>query len=159
MVLIAMPSIVDGLRHYLRKKGIDAEFFEFSENTVAAENSSRVMGVPIEAVVKTMVFTDGKIPVIAILQGNRRVDAKRLSIAVGTEVRIAKAREVESMTNFKVGEVPPIGHPQGTKIFVDTPVSAMGVVVAGGGSTHTLLKIKASDIITLSGAKVADISE
>lgn len=154
-----MPSIVDGLKHYLRKNGVDAEFFEFQENTVAAENSSKAMGLPIEAVVKTMVFTDGKVPVIAILQGSRRVDAKKLSAAAGIDVRIAKAREVESMTNFKVGEVPPIGHPQGTKVFVDTPVSAMDVVVAGGGSTHTLLKMKVIDIIALSGAAIGDISE
>jgi len=154
-----MANIVDGLKHYLKKKGVQAEFFEFPENTVAAENSSRAMGVPMEAVVKTMVFTDGRMPIIAILQGSKRVDAAKLSVAAGAEVRIAKAREVESMTNFKVGEVPPIGHPHGTKIFLDLPVSKMGVVVAGGGSTHTLVKMKASDIIALSSAIVSDISE
>lgn len=154
-----MPTIVDGLKHYLKKKGIDAEFFEFPESTVAAENSSKAMGVPIGAVVKTMVFTDGKAPVIAILQGSRRVDARKLSIAAGKEVRIAKAREVEAMTNFKVGEVPPIGHPAGMVVFVDSPVAGMEYVVAGGGSTHTLLKIKSADIVSLSSASIADISE
>lgn len=152
-------TVVDGLKHYLQKKGIKAEFFEFSESTMAAQDSSRLMGVPMESIVKTVVFTNGYVPVLAIVQGNRRVSPEKLSNAAGEPIRIAKAREVETMTNFKVGEVPPVGHPSSVKVFVDSPIASMDEVIAGGGSSHTLIKLKASDIVTLSNAKVADVSE
>ncbi len=154
-----MAKVTDGLKHYLSKKGVSAEFFEFDRNTMAAEDSSKAMGVPLETIVKTVVFTDGKVAVFAILQGNRRVSQEKLSKESGLNVRIAKAREVEELTSFKVGEVPPIGHPSGSRMFLDESVSKLDEVVAGGGSTHTLLKIKVKDIISLSSPRIASISE
>jgi prolyl-tRNA editing enzyme YbaK/EbsC (Cys-tRNA(Pro) deacylase) len=97
-------------------------------------------------------------PMVAIVRGDMRVDERKLREAsTASAIRIAKAREVERFTGYKIGEVPPVGH--GLRTFVDQKVMALEKAYAGGGSTHTLLEISPEAIARLSKAETAEIGQ
>lgn len=148
---------VEKLREYLEEKEIEAEFYEFSEPTLSVEDAARQLDVDSESIVKSLVFKDdNENPLLAIVSGSNRVDEKKLSRVHGSQVSMAKAREVEEFTGYKIGEVPPLSH--GLKTFLDSEIVDFDKVIAGGGSTHTLVKLDPQDIVEATDANLADIS-
>lgn len=148
---------VNDLKKFLEGEEAEAEFYEFSDPTLSVEDSARQLEVDPEKIVKSLVFKDEDgDPLLAIVPGVDRVDVDKLSEIHGTRVRMAKAREVEDVTGYKIGEVPPVLH--GLKTFVDSKVTEFDLVVAGGGSTHTLVKLDPQDIVRITDAELADIS-
>jgi Cys-tRNA(Pro) deacylase len=147
-----------GLKEYLDKNGVEAKFYEFDEHTITVEAASKQLNVAPNKIVKSILFIDdnGK-PILAIVSGDKRVDEKKLAQASNSQqVRIARAREVEKFTGYKIGELPPVGH--SLRTFVDSKVMSFDRVIGGGGSTHTLIEISPNDIVKLTNAKVCDIS-
>lgn len=149
---------VRDLKTFAKKRGIEVEFYEFSEPTLSVEDSARQLDVGPERIVKSLVFKDeGDRPLLAIVSGPYRVDVKKLSEKHGSEVNMAKAREVENFTGYKIGEVPPVSH--GLETFLDSNVTGFSTVYAGGGSTHTLIEIDPEDIVKVTNATCADIRD
>lgn len=149
---------VKRLKNFLEKENIEANFFEFSEPTLTVEDAARQLEVKPEKIVKSVVFKDKKEnPLISVVSGNTEVDEEKLAKIHGSEVNIAKAREVEDFLGYKVGEVPPIGHD--LKTFVDSKVMEFDKVIAGGGSTHTLVELSPNDIVEVTDAEIGKISK
>lgn len=149
--------MVEELKNFVEKKEIKVNFYEFSKPVLSVESSAEELNVDPERIVKSLVFVDEEgTPLLVIVTGDRRVDEKRLSEVYGRDVRLAKAREVEEFSGYKIGEVPPVG--LALKTFVDSKVMDFDTVVAGGGSTHTLMEIGSADIVEVNMAKVVDIA-
>ncbi|MEM1664713.1 MAG: aminoacyl-tRNA deacylase [Zestosphaera sp.] len=146
------------LRKLLEDSGVWHHFYEFSEHTMTVEVAAKQLGVGPEKIIKTLVVVSEKNePFIAIIPGNKKLDLNRLSIIIGSRVRMAKAREVEKITGYAVGALPPVGH--GITTYVDKSVLEHERVVGGGGSTHALVEIETKDLIRLTKALVRDITE
>lgn len=148
---------VKDLKKFLKDEEIEADFYEFKNPTLSVEDSAEQLEVGPERIVKSLVFKDedGN-PILAVVSGVKRVDEKKLSKAHGSEVRMVKAREVEEFTGYKIGEVSPVG--TGLETYVDEEISEFEKVIAGGGSTHTLIELNTEDIVKSSGAELAKIS-
>jgi Cys-tRNA(Pro) deacylase len=149
----------DKLKKYLDEKKIEVKFYEFKEHTITVEAATKQLNINSNEIVKSILFVnqDGN-PILAIVTGDKRVNEKKLAEASNSEkVRIAKAREVEIFTGYKIGGLPPVGH--NLKTFIDKKVMNMVKVVGGGGSIHTLMEIKPSDIVKLTNATICDITD
>ncbi len=145
------------LKKFLKREDIEVEFFEFSEPTLTVEDSASQLDVEPNRIVKSLVFKDEKGQLIlAIVPGNVKVDVEKLSEIHGFEVTMAKAREVEDLTGYKVGEVPPVGH--GLKTYIDSEIKGFEEVIGGGGSTHTLMKISPEEIIKVTDSETGQIT-
>lgn len=150
--------IDEKLKRYVNEKGIKVKFLEFSEPVLSVKDSADKLGVGPERIAKSLVFVDEKkTPILVIVGGDRRVNEKRLSRLHGSEIRMAKAREVEKYTGYKVGEVPPIG--LRLKTFVDRGVINFDTVIAGGGTTRTLIEVSPKDIIKASETRIVDLGD
>lgn len=149
---------VEELKNFLERKNIDSNFFEFSEPTLTVEDSARQLEVEPKKIVKSLVFKDEKNnPILAIVPGNAEADEEKLSEIHGSKISIAKAREVEEFSGYKVGEVPPVSH--GLKTFIDSKIMEFDKVIAGGGSTHTLVELSPKDIVEVTEAETGQISK
>jgi len=146
------------LKNFLEEKGVEAEFLEFSEPTLTVEESASQLDEEPDKIVKSLVFKDKKGDLIlAIVSGSLKVNEEKLTKLHGSKVKMAKAREVEDLTGYKVGEVPPVGH--GLKTYVDSSLEEFDKVIGGGASTHTLMKISPKEIIRLTESEVCQITD
>ena len=93
-------------------------------------------------IIKTIVLktTNGYIAVILPIE--HRLDLNKLK-SLGV-VRLAKAREVERATGYKIGGVPPLGLPIPT--YVDNSVPSAGELYGGGGDERSLMVLDASEL-------------
>ncbi|MCC7021818.1 MAG: YbaK/EbsC family protein [Thermomicrobiales bacterium] len=144
---------------FLEGHPIDVEFVAPGVPMPTVPSAAAAIGVPEEAILKTLLFVDDAgNHVVAIANGTRRIDAKRLANVSGlTRLRAANPDAVEEITGYAAGGVAPIGLKPGVRVIVDEAVTALPVAYAGGGREHLLLRIAPTDIVRLNAAQVAPI--
>jgi Cys-tRNA(Pro) deacylase len=138
--------------------GIDATIVGQGAAAATAETAARILGVPLSAIVKTMVLTDGSRFVAAILPGDRRLDRKRVAAALDIKsLRFASAAEVLEQTGYPAGGVAPLGFARPTAVVVDDTLS--GWAIGGGGREDLLIRIAVDDIVRVNSARRAAICQ
>ncbi|MEZ5861930.1 MAG: YbaK/EbsC family protein [Geminicoccaceae bacterium] len=93
--------------------GIEGRVIELDGTARTAADAALACGVPVGAIVKSLVFLVGDRPVMALVAGDRRCRMAALAGAVDLEgeVRRADAERVRTLTGFAIGGVAPVGHP------------------------------------------------
>ena len=106
---------------------------------------------------KSLVFTAGGRPVIALVSGANRLDPGRLSAVAGGEAGKADAELVRAATGYAIGGVPPFGHASRLPIFMDSDLERYPVVWAAAGRPDAVFPISPSRLAELSGARVTEL--
>lgn len=133
------------LDDYIAVNKVNAEIMRFKEEVAnsqqAATAESTFPGV------KTILLAHEKGFVLAIVDGTKKVDMRAIAkILETTNVRLATLQEVENVTGYEVGAVPPISI-YGVPTLIDERVLQHAWVVCGGGDKFSLLKIQTKDIL------------
>jgi len=108
--------------------------------------------------VKTLVFVcDGEY-VLAMVPGDRRVDASKVADEVGAKsVRVARGEEVVDATGFEPGAVAPFPRRDVVAALIDRTLLQHAAVWVGAGSHAHIAMLAPSDLQRLAGARTADI--
>jgi Cys-tRNA(Pro) deacylase len=157
MVMVTAEAI----NRYLDGHGVNYRLHFVGGPTMTAQDAATQLHVPLETIIKSILFTDEKqAPILAILTGDRKVDRKKLaSVAGASKVRIGTPEVTKEFTGFEVGVMPPVAHKNRILTVVDQNVMSFGKVYGGTGTAEALMEIDPREIARLADAKVADISE
>jgi Cys-tRNA(Pro) deacylase len=156
-----MMTMAEVIRRYLDGHGVKYQLHVVDGPTMTAQDAAARLQVPLETIIKSILFVDErKMPVLAILTGDKRVDRNKLSSVAGvSKVRIATPEATKELAGFEVGAMPPLGHKNRFMTIVDRKVMSLGKVYGGSGTMKALMEIDPQDIARLTDAKVDDISE
>ena len=154
-------SKLEEVKQFIKENNIQAEIIEHKKSGLTSESASEATGVKIEQIIKTLLFIGkNKDLAIVICQGNKRVDAKKLSEISGLKKsRLATAEELRQLLGAEPGGTPPICLPEDIPKFMDRNVMEQEFVVGSAGTEFTGLKLRPSDIVKFTNAKIVDISE
>jgi Cys-tRNA(Pro) deacylase len=154
------PESVERVAAVLRVQGVDARLEEFADGTPTAAAAALAVGCDAGEIVKSLVFIcDGR-PVLALLPGDRRADPLKIAAAAGARyARVAAHHEVRSATGFEPGAVAPFGVAEATKVLLERELLRHAMVWAGAGSTNHLVGLSPVDLVQVTRAEVADLSE
>jgi prolyl-tRNA editing enzyme YbaK/EbsC (Cys-tRNA(Pro) deacylase) len=133
------------LEDFIQTNGINAQILTFDEE-VATSRQAREMeqNLPI---VKTILLAHEKGFVLAILHSRDKISFSKIEAILSTKnIRLATPAEVEEVTGYVVGGVPPISI-YGSPTLIDEKVLTHAWVMAGGGTPFALLKINTKDIL------------
>lgn len=129
-------------------------------DTSTALSAAETLGTEVAAIVKSLLFIQDATPILALVSGIRTVNVHRLAALVGAEsVRLARPREVRSLTGYAVGGVPPVAHRQPMRVVMDRHLMEFPLVYAAAGSTVAIFEIRPHDLSRISGAEVGDIAD
>ncbi|HEY1304718.1 MAG TPA: aminoacyl-tRNA deacylase [Vicinamibacterales bacterium] len=97
--------------------------------------SSRELGVPEHAVVKTLVMEDDQQrPLIVLMHGDREVSTKSLARQIGAKsVEPCRPEVAERHTGYMVGGTSPFGTRKRLPVYVERSVLNLDVVYVNGG--------------------------
>ncbi len=156
--MIAMAEVII---RYLEGHGVKYTLHVANGPTMTAQDAAAQLHVPLETIIKTILFTDEKqAPILAILTGDKRADRKKLATVVGSsKVRVGTPEVTRELTGFEVGVMPPVAHKTRITTVIDQKVMSFNNVYGGSGTAEALLEIDPRDIARLTDAKVASISE
>src|SRR5581483_3836170 len=91
----------------LAAAGANGEVRELDESTRTAAEAAAALGVPVGAIVKSLVFAADGEPVLVLASGDHQVDTALVADALGVGgVTRAPAELVRDATGFAIGGVP-----------------------------------------------------
>lgn len=138
--------------------GVEITVIEFAESTRTAEEAAAAVGTQVGQIVKSLVFIAGETPVLALVSGANRLDPARIAEWTDNPPRRATADQVRAATGFAIGGVPPIGHPQPLRTFVDRDLTTYETVYAAAGTPHTVFAIAPAELARLTNGRVIDLA-
>lgn len=143
----------------LRAGGAEGEIRELDDSARTAAEAAAALGVPIGAIVKSLVFAADGTAVLVLASGDHQVDTAKIAQLLGAAaVRRADADLVRSATGFPIGGVAPLGHPAPLTTLVDQHLSTFEVVWAAAGTPHTVFPTSFDELVRLSGGTAADVA-
>ena len=129
------------------------------ESTHTAAAAAAALGVPVGAIVKSLVFTADGEPLLVLASGDHLVDTDRIAAALGAgSVRRADPETVRSATGFAIGGVAPVGHPAKLTTLVDTALQRYETVWAAAGHAKAVFPTTFEDLLAVTGGRAADVA-
>ncbi len=128
--------------------GVDVEILEFDEGVETVERAAKASGAPPDSIIKTLLVKAGGQYVVVLARGTVRVDMDALSRALGAPAAMAKAKEVREVLGVEPGAVTPLSERvKALKVIADPGILQYEYVLAGGGATNKLIKVKVADLV------------
>lgn len=143
----------------LRKHGVafGEHPYEYVDHGGTGE-SSRQLGVPEHAVVKTLVMEDEAArPLIVLMHGDCSVSTKNLARQIGCKsVQPCKPEVAQRHSGYMVGGTSPFGTRKRMPVYVEASVLALDTLYINGGRRGYLVSIAPSVLTALLDAKPVD---
>jgi prolyl-tRNA editing enzyme YbaK/EbsC (Cys-tRNA(Pro) deacylase) len=156
------PLSSSDLEKYLKDQGIHGEVLHLTVLTPTVEAAADALGVPCDAIVKSLLFlVEGK-PVLAVASGTARVDNRLIAAEFGVgrkRVRLASPEVVLEIAGYIVGAMPPFGHRQKLMTLIDPSVLEHEAVYAGGGDDNAMMRIRPVDLKNAAEGKMVTLQE
>jgi prolyl-tRNA editing enzyme YbaK/EbsC (Cys-tRNA(Pro) deacylase) len=142
----------------LRSGDAVGEIRELADSARTADEAAAALGVPVGAIVKSLVFTADGEPVMVLASGDHQVDTGAVATALGVaKVRRADADAVRAATGYPIGGVPPVAHSTQLRILVDRHLSTYDVLWAAAGTPHAVFSTSFEELVRLTGGDPADV--
>jgi Cys-tRNA(Pro) deacylase len=137
---------------FLRQHGVSfsEHLYDYVEHGGTAE-SSKQLGVPEHAVVKTLVMQDQDAkPLIILMHGDRQVSLKNLARQIGAKrVEPCKPEVAQRQTGYQVGGTSPFGLRKAMAIFVERSILSLPLIYINGGGRGFLVSLSPQVLINV----------
>jgi len=133
---------------------------EMPDSTRTAAEAAAAIGCTVAQIAKSLVFHGAQsgAPVLVIASGTNRVDPQRLAGLLGEPVEKPDADYVRERTGFVIGGVPPLGHREPIRTFIDQDLLAFDEIWAAAGTPRAVFRLTPDDLLRITGGEVAEIA-
>ena len=147
------------LEEFLIEKDVWFRLFD-KISTIHTADASKVTGIPLKQITKSLVFLADRRPVLAVIPGDRKVDIDKLSKTISAkEIKLVPFKEADKFSGYPPGGTPPIHHANITTTVFDSELKRFNTIYGGGGSQDKMIEIKLDDALKLTNGIVASISK
>lgn len=155
------PAVVK-VRDALGDAGIASQITYLSDTARSAVEAAGALGVPVGAIVKTLVFrvgeTGGGYPLICLVSGDKSCDLDALGRLLSMEGKIKRpqADYVKQATGYSIGGVSPAGLPDTARVVIDSSLRNYREIWAAAGHPHCVFRTSFEELIRLTNGLVSD---
>jgi Cys-tRNA(Pro)/Cys-tRNA(Cys) deacylase len=147
----------------LDQRGIPYTAHQLPPEKLGALEAAVYLGVSPDLVYKTIVVKRqirGK-PILALVPGTHEVDLKALAKVIGEKkVKLPTQREAELLTGLQAGGISPLALlNRGFQVVLDISANKHREIYISGGQRGLDIQLPVSDLISLTNARVAEISK
>lgn len=141
----------------LEAAGSRAKVVALAETARSAADAAKAIGVPVGAIVKTLVFRAGDAALIALIAGDRQCDTAALGRALGVAVPVKRADAdfVRAKTGFAIGGVAPVGQAEGNRLAIDRSLGRFETVWAAAGHPYCVFPTTLDELVRITGGVLA----
>jgi len=143
----------------LIQSGLQLQVVELPNSTRTAAEAAQAVGCLVGQIAKSLVFktSDSQRPVLVIASGANRVDELKIGASLGEPIGKADADFVRSRTGFVIGGVPPVGHLEAIKTFVDEDLLVYEQIWAAAGTPNAVFPLKPADLVQITHGEVIQV--
>jgi Cys-tRNA(Pro) deacylase len=131
-----------------------------TEPANSAEESAAMQGIPLEALLRTIVVRRGEDDYLFVLvPAGRRFDWPKLRGHLGvTRLSLPDADEAQRATGYVRYTITPFGSSRAWPVIADSAITDQPVVAIGGGARGVNQHLAPKDLVTALGAELVDVS-
>lgn len=143
----------------LDKFGLALTVTEMKESTRTAQEAADAVGCKVGQIAKSLIFRGGRSdePLLVIASGANRVNEKRVGEYAGEAVVKPDAEYVLAKTGYAIGGIPPVGHAQAIKCFIDEDILGYEEIWAAAGTPNALFRLTPAELLTITGGQVVRV--
>jgi prolyl-tRNA editing enzyme YbaK/EbsC (Cys-tRNA(Pro) deacylase) len=143
----------------LRSFGLQCQVIELPASTRTAREAAQAVGCHVGQIVKSIVFKAGitQKPILIVASGSNRVNEQRIAVMISEPVEKADADFIRVHTGFAIGGIPPVGHLEPLKTFLDEDLLQYPEIWAAAGTPHAVFKITPEDLRRITEGQVVNI--
>ncbi len=160
MVNILSKDSVKRVKEILNNFDPDIEILILDSSAKTAKDAAASLKCDVGAIVKSLLFKAENEFLICLVAGDNRCSLNKLKkILNKKDVSMASADEVKIYTGFSIGGVSPVGHIKQLNILIDKTLSRFNNIFAAAGHPNCVFKISYKELIKISKASEAELSE
>jgi Cys-tRNA(Pro) deacylase len=131
-----------------------------TEPAGSAEEAAALQGIPLDALLRTIVVRRGADDYLFVLiSAGRRFDWAKLRTHLGvSRLSLPDADEAQAVTGYVRYTITPFGSTTAWPVLVDASVMSQPVASVGGGVRGVNLHLTPTDLVAALGAEVVDLS-
>lgn len=148
------------VQQILNAYGLQLEVVELPTSTRTAQEAAQAIGCLVGQIAKSIIFQSLKShqPVLVIASGSNRVSEKVIEGLIGESVGKADADFVRQHTGFVIGGVPPVGHTEQLRTFIDLDLLSYPEIWAAAGTPQAVFRLTPDDLIRITDGKVIQVT-
>ena len=126
----------------------------------SAEESAEMQGIPLGALLRTIVVRRGEDDYLFVLvPAGRRFDWPKLRAHLGvSRLSLPDADEAQRATGYIRYTITPFGSTRAWPVIADASMTSQPIVAIGGGARGVNLHLRPDDLVRVLGAEVMDVS-
>jgi Cys-tRNA(Pro) deacylase len=131
-----------------------------TEPAGSAEESASMQGIPLGALLRTIVVRRGENDYLFVLvPAGRRFDWPKLRAHLGvSRMSLPDADEAQRVTGYVRYTITPFGSTNAWPVLIDASVMGEPIAAIGGGARGVNLHLAPADLVATLGATVVDVS-
>ena len=132
---------------------------QLPESTRTAREAANTMGCDISEIAKSIIFKlkrSGE-PLLVVASGINRINEKQIETYLEDKLGKADADFVRERTGYIIGGVPPIGHKQAIKTFIDEDLLNFKNIWAAAGDPKAVFRLTPEELVEMTGGEVVKV--
>jgi prolyl-tRNA editing enzyme YbaK/EbsC (Cys-tRNA(Pro) deacylase) len=140
--------------------GVVARVAELPASTRTAVDAARAVGCEVAQIAKSLIFRgrESGAPILVITSGTNRVDEKLLAAEANEAIEKADADFVRERTGYAIGGVPPAGHTEPIRTFIDADLLRFERIWAAAGTPNAVFELIPSDLAKLTNGTIVKVT-
>ena len=154
-----ISSSASKVQEALIEYGVTSQVVEMPQSTRTADDAARAAGCQVGQIVKSLIFKGKKTqqPILVATSGANRVNEKTIANLISEPLAKADAEFVREKTGFAIGGIPPVGHVQQIRIFIDEDLLQYNEIWAAAGTPKAIFKLTPQELQKITRGQVVSV--
>lgn len=157
---IQLSGSAKRVQDFLFDNGFSCTVKELPDTTRTAEEAARAIGCAVAQIAKSLIFID-KVsgnPILVIASGANQVDKKKIEESKGLQLIKADGKFVKERVGFAIGGVPPVGHNEKIRTFLDPALKNYEWIWAAAGTPFAVFRLSSNEIQKMTNGEFIDLA-
>ncbi|GJL81448.1 MAG: prolyl-tRNA editing protein [marine bacterium B5-7] len=143
----------------IEKRGFDFIVRELPQSTRTAADAAKAIGCEVGQIAKSLIFKDldTENPLLAVVSGANQVDTDKLAAVGAGHPATADAKFARASSGFSIGGIPPFGHRQTIRTFIDEDLLRFDRIWAAAGTPNAVFEMDPSALLPLTLGVICEL--
>ncbi len=154
-----MKTSASRVQDALASAGLSARVVELPQSTRTAADAAKAIGCEVGQIAKSLVFRarESGSAILVIASGTNRVNESTIASAIGEPIEKADAEFVRTRTGYAIGGVPPVGHVDAIRTFIDEDLLRFDRIWAAAGTPNAVFELSPAELPRLTRGAVVRV--
>jgi prolyl-tRNA editing enzyme YbaK/EbsC (Cys-tRNA(Pro) deacylase) len=138
--------MIDNVREYFKKFGIENKILEFNESSATVELAAHALGTEPGRIAKSMSFDLGDKFIVIVMTGDVKTDNAKFKAEFKVKAKMIPFLEVEEKIGHAAGGVCPFALKGGVEVYLDNSLKKYPTVFPACGSGNSAIELTAEQL-------------